>query len=118
MAISLKKLRSSSYRETIYLGRNQSHKAKEEAHPNNINNNKWAWHRLWRRISREKKKIFSSVPVTLQASYDPQEYHQNFDHGTGWTEPDNLSRSFSARFADPSVSKLIKNSSVRYVRGV
>nr|DAD44715.1 TPA_asm: hypothetical protein HUJ06_002945 [Nelumbo nucifera] len=59
------------------------------------------WRVLWRRIMKEKKKIFySSSP--LQVPYDAYSYSQNFDQGSAWTEPDNLSRSFSARFADPS----------------
>ncbi|KAF2286929.1 hypothetical protein GH714_035576 [Hevea brasiliensis] len=68
-------------------------------------------------LSGEKKKKIFSASVSSQASYDADEYSQNFDEGTGWAEPDNLSRSFSARFADPS-RILIKNSSVRCVRGV
>ncbi|XP_021637681.2 uncharacterized protein LOC110633404 [Hevea brasiliensis] len=112
MAMSFKNWRNSSCRETIYLGRNQLQVKgeKDEA------NYKPKWHKFWRKIYREKKKIFSA-PVTLQASYDPDDYSQNFDQGTGWAEPDNLSRSFSARFADPS-RILQKNSSVRCVRGV
>ncbi|KAK9102621.1 hypothetical protein Sjap_019875 [Stephania japonica] len=62
---------------------------------------KWRW--FWKRIKKEKRRIFdypSSGPS--QVPYDPYTYSQNFDQGTAWTEPDNLSRSFSARFADPS----------------
>ncbi|KAL5558789.1 hypothetical protein UlMin_035000 [Ulmus minor] len=66
------------------------------------------WRSFWRKIRKEKKrktlsttKNFSSS-VTFQASYDPNAYSKNFDQGMGWMEPDNLSRSFSARFADPS----------------
>lgn len=66
---------------------------------------------FWKKISRGKKKIFNA-PVTLQTSYDPEEYSQNFDQGTGWAEPDNLPRSFSARFADP-LRILQKNSMVK-----
>ncbi|CAL9092251.1 unnamed protein product [Musa acuminata subsp. burmannicoides] len=54
---------------------------------------------LWRRITREKRKVFNPAP----AAYDPFTYAQNFDEG--WAaeeEPENLSRSFSARFAVPS----------------
>ncbi|CAK8574730.1 unnamed protein product [Lathyrus sativus] len=56
--------------------------------------------RLWRKIKREKnRRIFrSSLPVFL---YDPSSYLQNFDDGYS-TDPDNVSRSFSARFAAPS----------------
>uniref|UniRef100_A0A516IJI9 Uncharacterized protein n=1 Tax=Turnera subulata TaxID=218843 RepID=A0A516IJI9_9ROSI len=60
---------------------------------------------FWRKISRGQKKIFNvnaPAAITSQASYDPEEYSQNFDPGTGWQEPDNLPRSFSARYADPS----------------
>ncbi|XP_057958624.1 uncharacterized protein LOC131151397 [Malania oleifera] len=71
------------------------------------------WRTLWRRIKWEKKKIFSSKSSwdTMDCSkqkqqqqgfYDEEEYLQNFDQGLGWAEPDNLPRSFSARFANPS----------------
>ncbi|OUZ99926.1 hypothetical protein BVC80_9069g34 [Macleaya cordata] len=60
------------------------------------------WRLLWRKIKKEKKKIFDSSSVQAQVPYDPYTYSQNFDHGSAWAEPDNLSRSFSARFADPS----------------
>ncbi|KAF2286930.1 hypothetical protein GH714_035619 [Hevea brasiliensis] len=83
----LQELRNSSCRETIYLGKDQL------------------------QVKGEKDE---AKPKWL---YDADEYSQNFDEGTGWAEPDNLSRSFSARFADPS-RILIKNSSVRCVRGV
>lgn len=39
-----------------------------------------------------------------QQPYDPESYMQNFDDGEGTLEPDNLFRSFSARYADPSRS--------------
>ncbi|KAI3962604.1 hypothetical protein MKW98_008471 [Papaver atlanticum] len=69
------------------------------------------WKLLWRRIKKEKNKLFyssssSSCYVhhqrTRQVQYDPYTYSQNFDHGSAWNEPDNHSRSFSARFAVPS----------------
>ncbi|CAI8601188.1 unnamed protein product [Vicia faba] len=55
---------------------------------------------LWRKIKRERnRRIFrTSSPVFL---YDPSSYLQNFDDGYS-TDPDNVSRSFSARFAAPS----------------
>ncbi|CAK7353388.1 unnamed protein product [Dovyalis caffra] len=81
-----------SARETIHLGKAQS--VKDGPKPK--------WQRFWRKISRGKKKIFNMAPVTSQASYDPDEYSQNFDQGTDWDEPEILSRSFSARYADPS----------------
>ena len=55
---------------------------------------------LWRKLKRDKKKGFRSTP-TLEGIYDPESYSMNFDHGTGWMEPDNMPRSFSARYADP-----------------
>ncbi|XVF35497.1 hypothetical protein REPUB_Repub18cG0150600 [Reevesia pubescens] len=81
--------RQSSGRETIKLGRSHTQRGGKD------NQSKPKWRTFW-------KKIFSSSAVGFQASYDPDEYSQNFDQGTGWAEPDNLSRSFSARFADPS----------------
>ncbi|KAL5576416.1 hypothetical protein UlMin_018115 [Ulmus minor] len=59
------------------------------------------WKLLWIKIKKEKRKIFDcSTPV--HAPYDPYTYSQNFDQGSMWADPDNLSRSFSARFAVPS----------------
>ena len=59
-----------------------------------------------RKHYKDKKSYkISSSSVRLQSSnnsYDPTTYSKNFDQGMGWEEPDNLSRSFSARFADPS----------------
>ncbi|KAK8465537.1 hypothetical protein PHAVU_009G105000 [Phaseolus vulgaris] len=64
---------------------------------------KTVWQMLWRKLKRsaDKKRVFSS-PTTVEGVYDPQTYSMNFDQGMGWMEPDNLPRSFSARFADPS----------------
>uniref|UniRef100_A0A0E0JEX5 Uncharacterized protein n=1 Tax=Oryza punctata TaxID=4537 RepID=A0A0E0JEX5_ORYPU len=65
---------------------------------------------LWRRILRENKKRIllcatGCVPASASAArvpYDAYSYAQNFDDGAAWVEPENLSRSFSARFAVPS----------------
>ncbi|XP_062182505.1 uncharacterized protein LOC133886724 [Phragmites australis] len=64
---------------------------------------------LWRRIMREKRRILlcttGCVPAALpphREPYDEYSYAQNFDDGEAWVEPENLSRSFSARFAVPS----------------
>uniref|UniRef100_A0ACD5VG62 Uncharacterized protein n=1 Tax=Avena sativa TaxID=4498 RepID=A0ACD5VG62_AVESA len=65
---------------------------------------------LWRKIVREKKRILlcttGCIPVAPSAPsrepYDAYSYAQNFDDGAAWVEPENLSRSFSARFAVPS----------------
>jgi hypothetical protein len=62
---------------------------------------------LWKKIKREKKmRIFrSSSPVFL---YDPSSYLQNFDDGYS-NDPDDFSRSFSARFAAPPSKIFVKN---------
>ncbi|KAK7325183.1 hypothetical protein VNO77_29325 [Canavalia gladiata] len=59
-----------------------------------------SWRTFWRKMKREKRRLFSSSPV-VHVQYDPNSYSQNFDDGYS-TDPDNLSRSFSARFAVPS----------------
>ena len=61
---------------------------------------------LWMKINRQKKRrIFrSSSPLFL---YDHCSYLQNFDDGS--VDPDNFSRSFSARFAAPSSKISEKN---------
>ncbi|XP_022714509.1 uncharacterized protein LOC111274134 [Durio zibethinus] len=62
-----------------------------------------SWRMLWRKLMREKKKIFDcSSSTRVHVSYDPYTYAQNFDQGLMSTDPDDLSRSFSARFAVPS----------------
>ncbi|KAK7402304.1 hypothetical protein VNO78_14465 [Psophocarpus tetragonolobus] len=58
---------------------------------------------FWRKIKMEKRRLFSSSSPTAHARYDPNSYSHNFDDGHS-TDPDNLSRSFSARFAVPSKS--------------
>ncbi|KAL5783237.1 hypothetical protein ACOSP7_008266 [Xanthoceras sorbifolium] len=80
----------SSSMKTIQLGKSSS--------PSNSR-----WRMIWNKIiKRERRKVSQSPGGTWQASYEPDEYSQNFDHGMGWTEPDNLYRSFSARYANPS----------------
>ncbi|KAJ1429079.1 hypothetical protein SESBI_08431 [Sesbania bispinosa] len=59
-----------------------------------------SWKALWKKIKREKRRFFRSSPV-VHVQYDPDSYLQNFDDGYS-TDPDNVSRSFSARFAAPS----------------
>lgn len=58
------------------------------------------WREIWRRIVKEKRRIFDSG-APLHEPYDEFTYAQNFDEGSAWVEPENLSRSFSARFAVP-----------------
>ncbi|OMO66774.1 hypothetical protein COLO4_30383 [Corchorus olitorius] len=61
------------------------------------------WRMLWRKLMREKRKIFDcSSSTRVHVSYDPYTYAQNFDQGLMSADPDDLSRSFSARFAVPS----------------
>ncbi|KAK9281323.1 hypothetical protein L1049_004222 [Liquidambar formosana] len=60
------------------------------------------WRVLWRKIMKEKKKFFGSHSNLVHVPYDPYTYSQNFDQGSTWADPDDLSRSFSARFAVPS----------------
>ncbi|KAI3868460.1 hypothetical protein MKW92_033522 [Papaver armeniacum] len=60
--------------------------------------------KIWRRIKKEKKKIFRSIrhDDRVRVSYDPSSYLKNFDQGCSLNEPDCYSRSFSARYAHPS----------------
>ncbi|VVA14881.1 PREDICTED: unnamed product [Prunus dulcis] len=82
--------------------RSQSIRLGQPYMPSNYNP---GWQRFWKKFKMDKKKkSFSSSTVTPQApSYDPKTYSKNFDRGMGSMEPDNLSRNFSARFADPSM---------------
>src|SRR5262245_3902309 len=59
------------------------------------------WLKFWRKFRRHKKKNCNSS-ISMRTPYDHETYLQNFDEGSGTMEPDNLFRSFSARFADPS----------------
>ncbi|KAE8687642.1 Golgin subfamily A member 4 [Hibiscus syriacus] len=88
--------RQSSGRETITLGRSNTQRGIKDDH------SKPKWTTFWKKIRRERNGIFTSSGAALQVSYDPNAYSQNFDRGSASAEPDNLSRSFSARFADPS----------------
>ncbi|KAJ7966002.1 Protein kinase, catalytic domain-containing protein [Quillaja saponaria] len=96
--MGMKKFWSNSGTQSIHLGRSYTQTSYRKS---NYDRSKPVWQILWRKIRREKKKVFSS-PSALESSYDQEAYSQNFDQGTGWMEPDNLPRSFSARFADPS----------------
>ncbi|KAK9027096.1 hypothetical protein V6N11_066941 [Hibiscus sabdariffa] len=89
--------RQSSGRETITLGRSYTRCGVKD------DRSEPKWTTFWKKIRRErKKKIFTSSGGAFQASYDPNAYSQNFDQGKASAEPDNLSRSFSARFANPT----------------
>ncbi|MQL75577.1 hypothetical protein Taro_007940 [Colocasia esculenta] len=62
------------------------------------------WRGLWRRIVKGKRRIFGEAAAAARVPYDPFTYAQNFEEqgAMPWVEPENLSRSFSARFANPS----------------
>ncbi|KAK7384895.1 hypothetical protein VNO78_30598 [Psophocarpus tetragonolobus] len=84
--------------QSIRLGRSYT---KPHYHSNRDDGTKPMWKMLWRKFKRDhhkKTKGFGS----MEGIYDPESYSMNFDHGTGWMEPDNLPRSFSSRYADPS----------------
>ncbi|KAK2661161.1 hypothetical protein Ddye_007694 [Dipteronia dyeriana] len=86
----------------IKMWRSSSMKTIQLGQRNSQNNSSSRWRMIWNKfIKREKKKVFLSTG-TWKASYDPYDYSQNFDHGMGWAEPDNVYRSFSARYANPS----------------
>ncbi|KAK9066084.1 hypothetical protein SSX86_015486 [Deinandra increscens subsp. villosa] len=62
------------------------------------------WRILWGKMKKEKKnnhhkKKIKPVLDSKQFRYDPCEYAQNFDDGLMENDYDDLSRSFSARFA-------------------
>ncbi|KAL7159378.1 hypothetical protein ABFS83_01G023400 [Erythranthe nasuta] len=84
--------------KSVRLGEN--YMQTEHEHSSN-----YKWLMFWRRIKRGKKNKSSDnspLPAT-QKTYDPQTYLQNFDEGSDRIEPDNLYRSFSARYANHSV---------------
>ncbi|GMI86153.1 hypothetical protein HRI_002284600 [Hibiscus trionum] len=61
------------------------------------------WRMLWRKLMREKKMFDCSSGARPSVSYNPYTYAQNFDQGfMSAADPDDLARSFSARFAVPS----------------
>ncbi|XP_058732550.1 uncharacterized protein LOC131604074 [Vicia villosa] len=70
---------------------------------------------LWRKIKRQNKRriLRSSSPVFL---YDPTSYLQNFDDG--YSNDDDFSRSFSARFATPCSKTFKKNIEVMNVEEI
>ncbi|KAG6425953.1 hypothetical protein SASPL_110164 [Salvia splendens] len=59
------------------------------------------WRQIWMKFKKEKKRIFHCSNST-RFTYDPHSYSKNFDQGPLWDDPNDLSRSFSARFAVPS----------------
>ncbi|CAA0839089.1 Unknown protein [Striga hermonthica] len=68
--------------------------------PNNNNNNKSSiLTQLWRKLKRENNKRVFRCSKSTRFTYDEHSYSQNFDPGFLCADPDDLSRSFSARFA-------------------
>ncbi|KAI4379425.1 hypothetical protein MLD38_005727 [Melastoma candidum] len=59
------------------------------------------WRGIWMRLLKEKR---GSTDQPQVPSYDSYTYSQNFDQGAARDEPENISRSFSVRFADPALS--------------
>jgi len=98
-SMDIKAWRNSSKRTTIHLGK--CHEIEHAHSLSAIVTTKLRWKLLWMKIKREKKRLFESA--SFQVPYDQHTYSQNFDQGTALDEPDNLSRSFSVRFADPSI---------------
>ncbi|KAL2342515.1 hypothetical protein Fmac_003800 [Flemingia macrophylla] len=97
--MDIKNWRNSS--KTIQLGKCHN----DIEHVNSasaIGPSKLRWRLLWMKLKKEKNKLFESASP-FQVPYDQYTYSQNFDQGTALDEPDNLSRSFSVRFADPSI---------------
>jgi len=100
LKMDLKKQRfgsSNSTTQTIRLGRSYTKPHYQSYH----DGTKPVWQKVWKKLKRDKKKIFGSTP-TIEGIYDEESYSMNFDKGSGWMESDNLPRSFSSRYADPS----------------
>ncbi|KAK4269432.1 hypothetical protein QN277_022590 [Acacia crassicarpa] len=64
---------------------------------------------LWRKMKKEKKRFFrGSSPTVHNVQYDIDSYSHNFDDGYS-SDPDDASRSFSARFAIPFSRSFVKS---------
>ncbi|XVF34809.1 hypothetical protein REPUB_Repub18cG0090600 [Reevesia pubescens] len=89
--------------KTVCLGRGYHEIGAVNSSTSTTGSNKVKWKVLWMKFKKEKRRIFESDHHQVQqVPYDPYTYSQNFDQGFARDEPDNLSRSFSVRFADPS----------------
>ncbi|XP_056162068.1 uncharacterized protein LOC130136071 [Syzygium oleosum] len=77
--------------------------------PSGPNHAKQRWRELWTKLKKEK----SRVPTEGHVPYDFYNYSQNFDQGIAWDEAENLSRSFSVRFADPASKIYAKKRAVK-----
>ncbi|KAK4349965.1 hypothetical protein RND71_029278 [Anisodus tanguticus] len=70
--------------------------------PMNRSNKGPIWRLLWRKIRKEKKRVFD-CSNSMRFTYDPHSYSQNFDDQSSiFADDDEFSRSFSARFVVPS----------------
>ncbi|CAL5205156.1 unnamed protein product [Lathyrus oleraceus] len=106
--MDMKKMKWFGSRNEARLGRSYTTKPQTH-HSSNDGSKKTVWQKIWRKVKRDKKKVFNyasssgSSRVDIDGvCYDEETYSMNFDQGTGWMEADNLPRSFSARYADPS----------------
>ncbi|CAN8284293.1 unnamed protein product [Cochlearia groenlandica] len=91
----------SSHREIIVLGR-YSKSCKE--HKQQVRSRRSIEERLllkWKVLLKKLKLLPSSSSSTKIAAYELSDYSLNFDHDDN-DEPENLARSFSSRFADPT----------------
>ncbi|KAK4375430.1 hypothetical protein RND71_006107 [Anisodus tanguticus] len=83
--------------QRCYSGREYDRFASHKL-PTNRSSRAPIWRLIWRKTKKEKKRIFD-CSNSMRFSYDPHSYSQNFDQGSILTDADDLSRSFSARFA-------------------
>ncbi|KAF2304879.1 hypothetical protein GH714_039250 [Hevea brasiliensis] len=92
----------SSRSRTIRLGQSHEEIGSVSSQPS-PGSNKHRWKVLLKKLKRKLFESSSSGPFQQQhqVPYDEHSYWQNFDQGSWKDEPDNLSRSFSVRFADP-----------------
>ena len=93
---------SSSYRETIVLGRysKSCREQKQQVRRSIEERRSPKWKVLLRKL-----KLLPSPRFRKVTAYELDDYSLNFDQGPGWhdhDEPENLARSFSSRFADPT----------------
>ncbi|KAK9682542.1 hypothetical protein RND81_10G081200 [Saponaria officinalis] len=99
---------SSSKQQCIKLGKTSCHRGHEYR---KIERSRWKM--LWMKIKKEKQRFLSSNnniinynsnnnQSSIVVAYDAEAYARNFDEGFECKEPEYLTRSFSARFADPS----------------
>ncbi|KAI6681822.1 hypothetical protein NL676_035703 [Syzygium grande] len=102
--------------EAVHLGRSSrggsstsSSVASVPPPPSGSNHVKQRWRELWTKLKKEK----SRVPTEGHVPYDFYNYSQNFDQGIAWDEAENLSRSFSVRFADPACKVYAKKRVVK-----